>query len=273
MANRYPASPLAALKSIVEARELIGQLTWREVAGRYRGSFAGLLWSFLNPLLSLLMYTFVFGVVFKARWGLQAENTTDFALVLFAGLIVHGLLAECITRAPYLVVGNPSYVKQVVFPIDILAVVALGASLFHLAISAGLLLLLWGVTHDGIPISALSIPFVLLPLCLIALGLSWFLAATSVFFRDTAQIVNFISAGLLFFSPVFYPADRVPEPFHSLLALNPLTFVIENFRASLTRGGLPDAAGYAVYCAVAVACACVGYGWFQKTRPGFSDVI
>lgn len=273
MPRRFPASPLAAVKAMVSSRDLIGQLTWREVAGRYRGSFAGLLWSFLNPLFSLAMYTFVFGVVFNARWGLQAETTVDFALVLFAGLIVHGLLAECIGRAPYLVIGNPGYVKQVVFPIDILPVVALGSSLFHVMISTCLLLFIWALTHGGLPVVALFIPLLLFPLCLIALGLSWFLSATSVFFRDTAQIVNFVSAGLLFLSPVFYPADRVPEPFRTLLQLNPLTFVIENFRSSLISGGLPDLLPYLIYLAISMGIACGGYAWFQKTRPGFADVI
>ena len=273
MSSRYSLSPLAAISHVIRSRELISQLARREVAGRYRGSFAGLLWSFLNPLLSLAMYTFVFGVVFNARWGLQAENTIDFALILFAGLIVHGLLAECIGRAPYLVIGNPNYVKQVVFPIEILPVVALCSSLFHVTISTGLLLLIWGLSHGGLPAAALAIPFLLFPLCLIALGASWFLSAFTVFFRDMAQIVNFVSAGLLFLSPVFYPADRVPEPFRTLLQFNPLTFVIESVRGSLVTGNIPDPLHYLIYLAISIGVACIGYAWFQKTRPGFADVI
>lgn len=273
MSRRFPASPLAAVLSLHRSRELIVQLVWREVAGRYRGSFAGLMWSFLNPLFSLAMYTFVFGVVFKARWGLAAEGTVDFALVLFAGLIVHAFMSECIGRAPYLVTGNASYVKQVVFPIDILPAVALGSSLFHAAISSGLLLFIWLCVHGSLPLEILALPLLFLPLCLIALGLSWFIAATSVYFRDTAQIVSFVNAGLLFFSPIFYPAERVPEPFQSLLQLNPLTFVIEYFRHGLMGQGLPPLAGYTLYCALALLVAGGGHAWFQKTRPGFADVI
>lgn len=273
MSQRFPASPLAAVHSLYSARELILQLTGREVAGRYRGSFAGLLWSFLNPLLTLAMYTFVFGVVFKARWGLQTEGTLDFALLLFAGLIVHGLVAECIGRAPHLVVGNPSYVKQVVFPLDSLPVVILGAGLFHAAISSALLLGIWLLVHGSLPMAILALPLLFLPLCLLALGLSWFLAATSVYFRDLAQIVGFVNAGLLFFSPVFYPVERVPEPFQTLLRLNPLTFVIEHFRQVLMGQGLPSLGHYLLYSALALLCAVLGYAWFQKTRPGFADVL
>jgi lipopolysaccharide transport system permease protein len=270
---RFSVSPIAALETIAKSRELITQLIWREVAGRYRGSFAGLLWSFLNPLFSLAMYTFVFGVVFKARWGLQSESTFDFALVLFAGLIVHGLLAECIGRAPYLILGNPGYVKQVVFPLEILPVVALGSSLFHAAISVGILIVIWGFVHGAVPIAAAFIPMLLLPLCLIALGFGWLLSAITVYFRDIGQIVNFVNAGLLFFSPIFYPASSVPEPFRSILAFNPLTFVIEHLRRGLIQGALPEMTPYLIYLAISAAIACLGFAWFQKVRSGFADVI
>ena len=192
--KKPPISPVDAVGKIIKSRELICQLIQRDIEGRYRGSFAGLVWSFLNPLFSLAMYTLVFGVVFNARWGLAAENTIDFALILFIGLIIHGLLSECINRAPYLIVGNPSYVKQVVFPIEILPVVALGTSLFHTGVSIVLLLVVWGGSHGGLSITVLFIPVLLFPLCLIALGLGWFISSVSVYFRDTAQIVNFVSA-------------------------------------------------------------------------------
>lgn len=271
--QRFSISPICATKQFIQSRELIIQLIWREVAGRYRGSFAGLLWSFLNPLFSLAMYTFVFGVVFRARWGLSAENTFDFSLVLFAGLIVHGLLAECINQAPQLIIGNISYVKQVVFPLQILPVVSLGSSMFHATISILLLIVVWAMTHGGVPIAAAFIPLLLLPLCLIALGLSWFISAATVYFRDISQFVNFISSGLLFFSPIFYPASSVPEPFRSLIEFNPLAYVIEHVRATLIHGETPETTGYLIYFLVSLACAWLGYVWFQKTRTGFADVI
>jgi lipopolysaccharide transport system permease protein len=271
--SRFSVSPIVAVITIARFRELIAQLIWREVAGRYRGSFAGLLWSFLNPLFSLAMYTFVFGVVFKARWGLASESTLDFALILFAGLIVHGLLAECIGRSPYLIIGNSSYVKQVVFPLEILPIVALGSSLFHVGISVCLLMLIWTFAHGGLPFAAAFVPILLLPLSLIALGLGWLLSATTVYFRDIGQIVNFVNAGLLFFSPIFYPASSVPESLRPLLAFNPLTFVIESFRSGLIRGTLPETSHYLMYLSVSIVVACIGYASFQKTRPSFADFI
>lgn len=269
----FSISPITALKEFSKARELIAQLVWSEVAGRYRGSFAGFLWSFLNPLFSLAMYTFVFGVVFQARWGLPTENTFDFALVLFAGLIVHGLLAECINRAPYLILANPGYVKQVVFPLEILPVVALGSSLLHTAISFLLLIVIWGIVHGGMEPAAAFIPLLILPLALLTVGFVWFIAAATVYFRDLGQLVTFISSGLLFFSPIFYPASSVPDPFRTLLAFNPLTYVIERVRATLIDGEIPEPGGYLIYLLIASAVAWLGYAWFQKTRAGFADVM
>lgn len=269
----HSTSLLVAARQLGRSRELIAQLVWREVVGRYRGSFAGLLWSLLNPLLTLAMYTFVFGVVFRTRWGLPGESTFDFALVLFAGLTLHSLLAECINRAPGLILGNLGYVKQVVFPIEILPMVALGSALFHAAVSFLLLIAVWAITHGGIPAAALSIPLVVLPLCLIGLGLGWWLAAAAVYFRDIGQIVGFVSALLLFFSPIFYPAGSVPEPFRSLMKYSPLTFVVESTREALVRGSVPASSDWLAYSAVSLAVAWAGFAWFQKSRSGFADVL
>ncbi len=269
----FSISPFRASVQIMRSRDLVATLIWRDVAGRYRGSLAGLFWSFLNPLFSLAMYTFVFGVVFNARWGVQSESTFDFALILFAGLIVHTLLSDCICAAPYLVLGNPVYVKQVVFPLEVLPVVSLGSSIFHTAISLLLLILVWIITHGGAPWAILFIPLLLAPLCLIAAGCGWLLAAAAVYFRDIGQIVNFISKALLFFSPIFYPASSVPEPFRSLLKINPLTYVIENIRAGLIRGEIPELREYLIYLLVSLAVAWAGFGCFQKLRAGFADVI
>ncbi|MGR9108599.1 MAG: ABC transporter permease [Gammaproteobacteria bacterium] len=269
----YPISPLRASGAFLRARDLIATLIWRDVIARYRGSLIGLFWSWLNPLFSLAMYTFVFAVVFKARWGLHAETTGDFALILFAGLIVHALLADCMIAAPGLILGNPAYVKQLVFPLEILSLVSVGASIFHAAISLALLLLVWFITHGELPASIVFIPLLWLPLCVIAAGFSWLLAASAVYIPDIAQIVGFLSKALLFFSPIFYPAGAVPEPFRALLNVNPLTYVIETTRTCLILGEWPELDGYLVYCLISLTLAWIGFVFFQKLRPGFADVL
>ena len=173
----FSASPFEALRSMWRNRELIRAMTWREIAGRYRGSALGMLWSFISPLLMLGIYTFVFSVVFKARWSDASSSRSDFALGLFAGMLVFSVFSECVTRAPGLVLANPNYVKKVVFPLEILPVVSLGSSLFHMAIGLVVWLLFHLVAAGPPPVTALLVPVVVLPLAMLALGLSWLLAA------------------------------------------------------------------------------------------------
>jgi len=252
---------------------LTRQMVKREVLGRYRGSFLGLLWSFVNPVLMLTVYTFVFGIVFQARWGHGSGDRLEFALVLFAGLIVFNLFAECLTRAPGLVLSNVNYVKKVIFPLEILPWVSLGSALFHAAVSLGVLLLFLLLTGHGLMWTVWLLPIVLAPFLLLIQGLSWLLASIGVFVRDIGQVVGMAMTVLMFMSPIFYPADALPAVIRPWLFLNPLTFVIEQSRDVLIWGKLPDWTGLAVYALIALAVAWLGLFWFQKTRKGFADVL
>ncbi|MBC5785488.1 ABC transporter permease [Ramlibacter sp. USB13] len=248
----------------------------REVVGRYRGSVMGLLWSLLTPLLMLVVYTFVFSVVLKARWSggpAAGDGHGQFAILLFSGLIVHGLFAEVVNRAPTLVIGNANYVKRVVFPLEVLPVITAGAALFHAAVS--FLVLLGGVlvATGSIPWTAIFFPLVVAPLLLLTLGVAWFLASLGVYMRDVGQVVGLLTTVLLFLSPVFFPISAVPEAFRPWMHVNPLTFVIEQARAVMVFGQRPDLQGWALYSVGACVFAWIGYAWFQKTRKGFADVL
>jgi len=268
------ASLVAMAKSMWRNRQLIMQLTRREVAGRYRGSAMGLAWSFLNPVFMLAVYTFVFSVVFKARWGLGGEESKiQFAVVLFVGLIVHGLFAEVLNRAPALILSNVNYVKKVVFPLEILPVVSMGAALFHSLVSLGILLLAFIIFNGHLHWTVVFAPVVLLPLVIVTLGLAWLVASLGVYLRDVGQTIGLITSAMLFLAPVFYPITALPESFRPWLLANPLTFIIEQAREVLIWGRLPDWFGLGVYTLVASVVAWAGYAWFQKTRGGFSDVI
>lgn len=246
----------------------------REVVGRYRGSVMGLLWSFFNPILMLTVYTFVFSVVFKARWGeTGSDSKTEFAIVLFAGLIVYGLFAECVNRAPNLILNNVNYVKKVVFPLEILPWVALGSALFHAAVSGLVLLLFFVAVHHYLNWTLIFLPLLLLPFILLIMGASWFLASTGVFLRDVGQTIGIVTNLLMFLSPVFYPASALPESYRPLLHLNPLTFFIEQTRDIVIWGKLPDWSGLGISLLLGIIVAWAGYFWFQKTRKGFADVL
>lgn len=272
-----PTSLLACTRNLWKHRQLIGQMIKREVVGRYKGSFLGLGWSFLNPLLMLCVYTFVFSVVFKARWGAAPEGGEEskamFAIVLFVGMIVHGLFAEILNRAPGLIIGNVNYVKKVVFPLEILPVVTAGAALFHTLISLSVWLLAYVIFIDVPHWHALLLPVVILPLLLLALGLAWFFASLGVFLRDVGQTIAIITTIMMFLAPVFFPVKSLPEEFQPLIMANPLTFIIEQAREVLIWGRLPDFSGLLRYMGAALIVLWAGFAWFQKTRKGFSDVL
>ena len=276
--NPHAAQPtsLVALAQILwRNRQLIIQMIKREVAGRYKGSVLGLAWSFFNPIFMLVVYTFVFSEIFKSRWGGVGgdDSKTQFALVLFAGMIVLSLFSEVLNRAPSLILGNVNYVKKVVFPLEILPVIAIGAALFHSLISLCVLLAAFVFFNGYMQWTAIFTPLVLLPLVILATGFAWMLASLGVFLRDFGQTIGIITTVLMFLSPVFYPVSAVPERFQSFILANPLTFIIEQAREVLIWGHLPNWLGLGAYTLAAVVIAWSGYAWFQKTRKGFADVL
>lgn len=270
-----PTSLPALAASMRRNRQLIVQMIRREVVGRYKGSAMGLAWSFFNPVFMLVVYTFVFSEVFKARWnGIgDEESKTMFAVVLFVGMIVLNLFGEVINRAPGLILANANYVKKVVFPIEILPVVALGAALFHGLISVGVLLVAFALFNGYLQWTVLLLPLVLLPLVILMAGLAWFLASLGTFLRDVGQTTGIITMVLTFVSPVFYPVTAVPERFRPVIMANPLTFIIEQAREVVILGHWPNWAGLGIYMVAAVLVAWAGFAWFQKTRKGFADVL
>lgn len=271
--HNFSVSPWEIPASLWRNRELILASTVREVLGRYRGSMLGIFWSFFNPLLMLIVYTFVFSVVFKARWNSGGDSKTEFALVLFAGLIVFNLFGESISRAPVLVLNNPNYVKKVVFPLEILAVINLLSALFHGAVSLCVWLIAYLVFFGFPHVTVLYLPLVILPFLLFVMGLSWGLASLGVFLRDVSQLIGTLITVLMFMTPVFYPATALPVQFRHWLYLNPLTAVIEQSRDVLYWGKQPDYSLLGVYTLASALVAWLGFALFQKTRKGFADVL
>jgi len=233
----------------------------------------GVLWSFFLPVLMLAVYTFVFSVIFRARWNTGSDSKTEFALILFAGLLVFNFFSECVNRAPGLILANTSYVKKVVFPLEILPIVTLGAALFHCGVALSVWLLFYVIFIGAPPLTALLFPVVLLPLIFLTAGISWLLASLGVFLRDVAQVVGVVTTVLMFLSPIFFPASALPESFQKVLLLNPLALVVEQSRDVLIFGKTLPWGVYFASLAGSVVIAWLGFAWFQKTRKGFADVL
>jgi len=253
-------------------RNVFWELAKRDVAGRYSGSFFGLLWSFLNPLLMLAVYTLAFRVFLGMRWP-NMESGADFSLMIFCGMIVHSLLAECIMRAPSVIVSQSNLVKRVVFPLAILPCVMVASTLFNALLSLLVLLIFVLISRHTLHPTVLYLPLLYAPYVLLLCGVSWLMASLGVFIRDLTQLAGVISSMLMFLSPVFYPASNLHEPYRDWIALNPLTLMIEQTRQLVLFGQSPDWHALGIYTLASVAVLMLGYFWFQRTRDGFADVL
>lgn len=254
-------------------RYLLYSLTKREITGRYKGSFLGMLWSLFNPLIMLVVYTFVFSVVFSARWGDRTESTVEYGLILFAGLIVFNLFSECFSRAPMLILENVNYVKKTFFPLEILQIVILGSACFHLLVSLAVWLFAHVILFGIPPVTIVWLPLILMPLCLFSLGISWLLASLGVYLRDVTHIVGICNSILLFMSAIFYPLSAMPENYHTWMRLNPLVLSVEMVRDVMYFGSPPNFTHLGLFWGYAVLAAWLGFAWFQLTRKGFADVL
>lgn len=255
--------------------DLIRQLIIRDLGQRYRGSYLGFIWPFIIPLFMLSIYTFVFSVVFKARWGEGGGSAapSEFALMLFSGLIPFTVFSEVVSRSPTLILNAPNYVKKVVYPLQILPVVAVGSALVNSLISVGILLAAALAVLGFVSPTVALLPLAYLPLIFLCLGLGWFLASLGVYVRDIAQAVGLAVQMLLFLSPIFYPVTAVPEQLRILLYLNPLTTILSAFRHSLLGREALAWGSWTVWTVITAVIAVLGYMWFMRSKKGFADVL
>ncbi len=268
--------PLATIKKWLKYRELIFQLTSREISHRYQGTHLGIIWSFITPLLMLLIYTFVFSIIFQARWGDHihtAQSMPQFALTLYAGLIPFVVFSESVNRASTVILSVPNYVKKIVFPLEILPMVVVGGILVHSLISIAILFVLAYVFTGSCSYTFFLLPLVYIPLIFLCLGLSWFLASLGVYARDIRNGVEILVQMLMFLSPVFYPANMVPEQLRAVLGINPLTSILDNFRRVLLWNEYPNWTLWGIWTTVTLLLALLGYLWFMRTKGGFTDIM
>jgi lipopolysaccharide transport system permease protein len=266
--------PIKIGTDLFRSRYLIWQFLQRDISIRYRGTFFGLFWSFLSPLLMLAVYVFVFGFVFKSRFGVgQSENAFDFGLALFCGLNLFNLFAEVAMRSPTLILQYPNFVKKVVFPLEILPVVATGTAVFHCLIAFVPLAIGLAIAHQQIPFTLLYIFLFLIPLVFLTCGASWILASAGVFFRDVQPVLTAAITILMFMSAVFFPLKAVPEKWRVWIGLNPMVHLIEGARGAVIWGVTPDWRAYLVLLIGGLIVFLLGYFIFDRSKSAFADVV
>lgn len=261
------------LATLAQRRSLLVELTKREILGRYRGASIGLVWALISPFLMLMVYTLAFGYILRSRWPGTSGSTTDFALILFVGLLVHGFFAECLTRAPQLVLSNPGYVKRVVFPLEVLACSMTLTALFHLSMNVVVLVALKWFWHGELFWHTLLLPLVIAPLVVLAVAVGWFLSALGVYLRDITQIVGVLAAAMLFLSSAIVPVQSLPENYRWVFHANPLTLIIDQAREVVIWGRMPDWSALGLYSVCACILAMLALAFFRRIRGGFGDVL
>lgn len=270
----FPITPWAIARHFYEKRNLIRQLLRREVVGRYEGSFLGLFWCVLNPLLMLAVYTFLFSVIFERTWAAGAqEGIGYYAVVLYAGLIVFYLFSEVAAPAPSIVTSNPNLVTKVVFPLEILPLVRTLAALVRALPSIAILAIAVWIVLGRVPWTFVFLPLVIFPMTLLTLGIAYFLAFLGVFVRDIAYSMAMITRIVLYLSPVFYPIASIPRRVQPWLWLHPIARIVEDSRRVAVFGELPDFAALAVATLISALLAWFGYVVFMSFKHAFADVI
>lgn len=262
----------AVMSGLVSRWKLLTALTRREVEARYQGAMLGRLWMILSPFLLLMVYTFVFGYVLKARWG-SNQDTFSFAMTLYSGLLLNSIFAESLGRAPTIIQSNTNYVKKLVFPLEILPVSLVLAALVNALLGYVILCIFLVTLGDGISWPVLALPLILVPFVLCVTGLSWFIAGLGVYFRDIGQFIQFVLVLALFMSPIFYPLSVLPDSVQIFLYLNPLTVPVEMVRYVFFQAEMPSVLSVAIYCLAAVFVFLTGYAWFRRVQDGFADVL
>lgn len=260
-------------RSLISHLHLVISMAQRDVLGRYRGSTLGVIWSFMNPLILLLIYAFVFGIVFQNKWGVSTNVNGEFVANLFLGLMIYTAFSEILNRSPLLIINNTNYVKKIVFPLDVLPWSVLASSLFHLIVSLCLLFLFSLASGVELHWAGLLLPVLFLPFILVLMGFSWFFASLGVFIRDIDQVISLVTTAAMFLAPVFFPLSAVPLAYRPFFFINPLTWEIEAIRNLLFHGKLPSVLSATVYSMAALVVFFLGYSVFTRLRRGFADVL
>ncbi len=262
-------------RSLWRNRKLIRSMVRRDILARYRGSFAGALWTFLNPLLLMGTYAFLFGVVLKQRFGADASGV-GYVLYFLAGMLPWLAFSEAVGRAPYVIVEHRNFVKKLVFPLETLPanLVISGAvtEIFGLAIFlVGLL-----AARHTVPLAVVWLPVLIVPQLLLTAGLCWFLAALGIFMRDLGAIIGFVLTLWFFLTPICYPEaswSSVPADVVRILSANPIYILVRGYRAIFLQDQAPALRGVAALWVASAAVAILGHAWFHRLRRSFADVI
>jgi ABC-type polysaccharide/polyol phosphate export permease len=263
---------LAPFRVLISHWQAIQIFVNRDIRGRYINSALGLWWAVIQPLALLALYTFVFSGIMSVRLN-GSSSTGEFALYAFCGLLPWLAVADALTRSASVLFDQQPLIKKVVFPSEILPV--------HLVLSAlvveivGLVVFLAVVIIGGrLPgWSLLLLPIVMALQFLFMTGIAWLLSTVAVYLRDVRQVVGLLLTLWMFLTPIVYPASLVPARFKWVLDINPMTAIVDAYRAALLDDRLPSPVPMVIFAAVALTVFVSGHWVFTRAKPTFADLL
>jgi len=261
--------PLAAMW---RNRGLIRSMVGRDILGRYRGSFGGMFWTVLNPLLLMITYFFVFGIVLRTRFG-SDPSRAGFVLYFLAGMLPWLAFSEAAGRAPFVVLEHRNFVKKLVFPLEILPINLVLAGLVTEVFALGIFGIGLLVARGAVPVTVVWLPVLLIPQLLFTAGLGWFLAALGAYVRDLGQVIGFLLTLWFFLTPICYPVESLPAAAMPVLEQNPLYVLVAGYRAIFLESRAPAWAPLWKLWLLAAAVFFLGHAFFYKLKKSFADVI
>ena len=272
LAGRVARALAMPAATVHRHRRLILSMARREMAARYRGSVGDVAWTILHPLLLMLTYFFVFGIVLRSRLG-GDESRSGFVLYFLAGMLPWLPFSEAVGRAPAIILEHRNFVKKLLFPIETLSVSQAVAALATEGFALLIFLVLLFAMRGAVPVTLLWLPALVIPQFLITVGVSWFLAALGVYLRDLGQIIGFLLTLVFFLTPICYPESALPDAARPILDKNPMYILVQAYRAILLEARAPALLPLAALWAFSIAACVGGAAWFQKLRRSFADVI
>lgn len=252
-------------------KDLLIEITKREMTERYVGQFLGIAWAVINPLLVITVYIFVFSYIFKPRTDLF-QSRADYIVFFLAGMIPWLSCQELMNRASMVIVHNANLVKQIVFPVEVLPIKIVLASLITQLISSIFMFSYIWLTQ-GFLLSHLAFPLLLLVQFLFMMGISYILSSIGVFFKDIKDIVTFFCSLNIFLSPILYSEEGLPKLLQYVLYSNPFSYLAWSYQDLLYYGHIQHPMAVLIFCIMSLAIFSIGYHVFNNLKAGFGDCL
>ena len=253
-------------KNIYDYRELLKNNVKKEIRGKYKKSVLGVLWTFLNPLLQLAVYAFIFPLILK-----NAQE--NYLIFVCAGLIPWTFFTTAISQSTWTVVGNSNIVKKVYFPREILPISVVTSAMVNFLISTIIIITFCFIYGLGLSIYIVFYPIILIIQYILQLGIAFILSAATVYFRDLEHFVQIILMLMFYATPIVYSGDSIPDAFKSIIYLNPMAHIIEGYRDIFYNQTMPDLMSLGIVFLVSIVTCVIGYVIFKKLQKGFAEEL